>query len=233
MIYTCYEMVRDCRANQPEGWRYFVSNYLPVVRRLISHYGAGMPLGPLSALFPDMEPGPERRFVAELRQKVLGGMQIPVPAMEVELTTVAEALEPLTTVEKLASWFETMHYSPNEAGLMLRMAPTTVGKIRERAGELLRGKTDSWNRTLLWDNGLALGRAAAQSRSKDCVAAKVFLDVVDGRTTWRGREEMERHVNSCWHCLDHYCRLLEVIELLRHNQPLSPDETETTLKALR
>ena len=30
MIYTCYEMVRDCRENRAEGWRYFIRNYVPV-----------------------------------------------------------------------------------------------------------------------------------------------------------------------------------------------------------
>jgi len=39
MIYTSYEMIRDCRENRPEGWRYFVVNYVPAVRKLLHHYG--------------------------------------------------------------------------------------------------------------------------------------------------------------------------------------------------
>jgi hypothetical protein len=38
MIYTCYEMIRDCRENRAEGWRYFITTYVPVVRKLIAHY---------------------------------------------------------------------------------------------------------------------------------------------------------------------------------------------------
>ena len=41
MIYTCYEMVRDCRAGRAEGWRYFVASYVPVIRKLLAHYQAG------------------------------------------------------------------------------------------------------------------------------------------------------------------------------------------------
>jgi hypothetical protein len=42
MIYTCYEMIRDCRENRAEGWRYFIRNYVPVLRKLIAHYkGSG------------------------------------------------------------------------------------------------------------------------------------------------------------------------------------------------
>ena len=38
MIYTCYEMVRDCRADLPEGWTHFISYYIPVSRRILAQY---------------------------------------------------------------------------------------------------------------------------------------------------------------------------------------------------
>ena len=38
MIYTCYEMVRDCRAGLPEGWIHFISHYVPVCRQTLAHY---------------------------------------------------------------------------------------------------------------------------------------------------------------------------------------------------
>jgi hypothetical protein len=65
------------------------------------------------------------------------------------------------------------------------------------------------------DNGMALGRAAAAASGKECLPARAFFDVLDGRATWHGREAVERHVADCWHCIDHYCRLIESIELLR------------------
>jgi hypothetical protein len=98
---------------------------------------------------------------------------------------------------------------------MLRMAPPTVARIRQRAAELIRGNTEAWGSSILEDNGLALGRAAAARRSENCVSSKVFLDILDGRTTWSGKENSERHVNGCWHCIDLNCRLVEAIELLR------------------
>ncbi len=236
MIYTCYEMVRDCRADRLEGWRYFLSSYIPVIRRLLAHYSPGRSdlLEPVlaavrrpdSSIFQSMEPAPERQFVAELRQKVLAELEAPVPESPLILEEVAAAFEPLTLVEKQAAWIETMGYGPAETGAMLRMAPATVEKIRNRAAELLRGKVDSWSRTMPVENGLVLGRAAATAGAKDCLPAKNFLDVLDGRATWSGREEMERHANSCWHCIDHFCRLAEVLEVLRGIQPLSESETE-------
>jgi hypothetical protein len=55
-------------------------------------------------------------------------------------------------------------------------------------------------------------------------APKIFLGLLDGRTTWQVCGELERHVTRCWHCIDHFCRLVEVVELLRGNKPLSDAE---------
>ena len=231
MIYTCYEMVRDCRAGLPAGWTFFAANYVPVVQKVLAHYAPDGPalLDPaLSAirtgLFSSLEPAPERSFVAALRQ--YGHAQLPAPAPEIpiDLESVAAALQPLTVLEKQAAWIETMRYGPSETAAMLRVAPETVSRIRERAGDLIRQHTDAWRRGLLTDNGLALGRAAAAAEGKDCLAAKTFLDIIDGRMTWRGRDELERHAGACWHCIDHFCRMLEVIEVMRGIQPLAEAE---------
>ena len=236
MIYTCYEMARDCRADLPEGWSYFAANYVPAIRKLLAHYGSDDPAllervllairDPQSSMFQSTEPAPERWFVAELRQKALAQLAAPDPEIAIGLETVADALQPLTMVEKQAAWIETMRYSAPETGAMLRVAPQTVEKIRDRAAELVRQKVDAWRRSLLAENGPQLGRAAAASGGKDCLTVKTFLDIIDGRMTWRGREELERHVTGCWHCIDHFCRMLEVVELLRGTQPLSEEEAE-------
>ena len=245
MIYTCYDMVRDCRANRAEGWTYFLSNYVSVIRRVLEHYepqraGELLPgvlariARPQSSIFESMEPVPERMFVAKLRQQVLASIEEHKTSEQsaFDLDLLREALEPLTLVEKQASWFETMRYPPEKTGAMLRMEPKTVEKIRNKAGELLRGKLDTWRRTLLFENGRAVGREAAAAETAECLPAKVFLDVLDGRSTWQGREEMERHASGCWHCIDHFCRLVEVVELLRGNHPLSEPDLRDFRQAL-
>jgi hypothetical protein len=211
MVYTCFEMIRDCRADVPQGWRHFASSYVPVIRRILKQYGAGeMDMDPIllslrkssGPLFQSMDPSPERWFVAELRQVVLASLAVPEPEIALDLATVAEALAPLTMVEKQAAWLDTMRYDVAVSGEMLRISGSTVEKVRARAAELIRGKVDAWNRTLLAENGLALGREAAGGAGKDCLSAKAFLDILDGRTTWGNKEMMERQVNSCWHCVD-------------------------------
>src|ERR1039458_1094914 len=238
MIYTCYEMVRDCRANLPEGWMQFMVHYVPVIRQALAHYAPQRAQEaallkqillsvrqPESFLFQSAEPPEERWFVAQLRQLLVAELATPPAAIPLDLETLTAALGPLTMTEEQATWFETMGYSPAQAGPMLRVSAETVEKVRDRAAELIRGKVDAWRRTLLADNGPALGReAGAVAAAKDCLSTKAFLDVVDGRTTWRDREMMDRHLRTCWHCVDHFCRILEVVHLLRGSQPLSEVE---------
>src|ERR1700734_1283209 len=114
MIYTCYEMARDCRADKPEGWTHFLTNYVPLIRKFLTHYRGGEiePVlkalrDPQSSMFQSLEPAPERWFLAELRQKVLKEIPVPFVEIAIDLDTVADALAPLTVVEKLAAWLET------------------------------------------------------------------------------------------------------------------------------
>jgi hypothetical protein len=163
-----------------------------------------------------------------MRQQVLGVIDElhteaePDPALDLEL--LGKALEPLTVVEKQAAWLETMRYAPKEAATLLRMEPRTVEKIRDRAADLLRGALDTWRRTLLVDNGRQLGRWAGTVQTTECPPAKAFLDALDGRSTWQHRGELERHVTGCWFCIDHYCRMAEVLEFVRGIEPLPEDE---------
>jgi hypothetical protein len=244
MIYTCYEMVRDCRGRRSEGWTHLVSHYVPVIRKVLAHYAperAGdaalldhilMTVSkPESFLYQSTAPPEERWFVAQLRQLIVAELAAPVAEIPIDLETLTAALESLTMTEKQAAWFETMGYSPAQAGPMLRVSAETVEKVRDRAAELIRGKVGSWRRGVLAENGPALGREAA-AVAQDCLPTKAFLDVVDGRTTWRDRETMDRHLRTCWHCVDHFCRMLEVVHLLRGSQPLSDAESEPFLAPL-
>lgn len=244
MIYTCYDMIRDCRAGTSDGWSFFVTQYVPAIQTLLAHYAPtrkdnqtlierilSVLRHPESGLFSSIEPGPERMFLAELRQWLLVWLESsapqPPPDLEVELETLSAALQGFTLVERQVVWLETMRYEASETGVMLRMDMHTVEKIRARAAERLRTSLDNWRSSLLWENGSRLRRAAAAAApNSECFPAKAFLDMIDGRTAWRGREEMERHGAACWYCVDHFCRLLEVVELLRGFQPLTERASE-------
>lgn len=213
MIYTCHDMIRDCRANKPEGWSHFITHYVPVIRRLLAHYSSDEPelleralldfRKPESSLFHSVDPSPERWFVAELRQKLVACTET------ADLTT----LPPLTQVEKQVVWLETMRYGAEDSAVIMKMSPATVESIRGKAPALPE-------------------RATPPSKSEACLPAKDFLDVIDGRSNWYRRDEMDRHVNTCWYCIDHFCRLREVCEVLRRARPLTEDEAAPFRKLL-
>ncbi|MDR3702489.1 MAG: hypothetical protein P4L56_22775, partial [Candidatus Sulfopaludibacter sp.] len=48
----------------------------------------------------------------------------------------------------------------------------------------------------------------------------------------RGRETMEQHVLRCWHCIDRFSRMVEVVELIRGVQPLTEEEAAPFRKLL-
>src|ERR1035438_2855921 len=103
MIYTCYEMVRDCRTNLPEGWTHLISHYVPVVRKALAHYaperaGDAALLDhilatvrkPESFLFQSTAPPEERWFVAQLRQLMVAELASPAAEIPIGLDTLTE-----------------------------------------------------------------------------------------------------------------------------------------------
>jgi hypothetical protein len=216
MIYTSYEMIQDCRDGKPAGWAHFLANYKAVVERLASHYGVAdveAILTKIRSALSFIQPMAERYLVAELRQAVVA--QLPNTPLNLDLEVMSQCFAPLTVVEKKAVWLETMRYSPEDAGRMLRMDPQTVARTRDKASELLRAGQDRWARTMLTENGAALGRAVTAQLQPECIPAKALLDMIDGRATWSKREEAERHIIGCWHCVDAFSRMHEVCDIMR------------------
>ena len=95
-----------------------------------------------------------------------------------------------------------------------------------------RGHLDHWSANLLSAAGAQLGRDASNARTAECFPSKAFFEIVDGRITWQRRDQMDRHVVKCWHCVDHFCRCLEVIDLGRDAQPLSEEQALPFNRAL-
>jgi len=240
-VYTCYDMMADCRANRREGWAFFITQYLPLCRGLLAHYFperaadtellgrvAVATCRPESGLFADRGLALEREFVADLRQHVLAAVEADrageVAQAPLDLATLTAALDGFTPVERQAAWMTTMRYNAEDTARILRMEQKTAESVQERSGEAVRQQVDHWSSDILEANGAALGRAAATGKTDSCLPGRAFLDLLDGKMTWRRRQDMEFHLNTCWHCVDHLCRLREVDELLRLNQPLTPEE---------
>src|ERR1039457_3314287 len=145
MIYTCYEMVRDCRADLPEGWVHFIVHYVPPVRQALAHYAPRRAQDaallnqillrirqPESFLFQSAEPPEERWFVAQLRQLMVAELAAPPAEISLGLETLTAGVGAATMTGKEGAWFETIGFLPAQTGPMLRVSPETVEKVRQR-----------------------------------------------------------------------------------------------------
>ncbi|MCL4851763.1 MAG: hypothetical protein KJZ78_10320 [Bryobacteraceae bacterium] len=245
-IYTSFEMVEDCKAGLRRGWAYFVSEFEPIVAALAAHYCAEHYASKPSTdflrdlhtgeFFQSVRPSTQREFAIELRQALLALLEAacptPAPDIELSLGDVATALAPLTPVEKQMAWLETMKYEPAHAALTMNAGTDTVERLREKSEDLLRQSLDRWKRGLLRENGLQLRAEAAARSSQDCVPVKLFLDILDGRVTWSNRQNIDRHLASCWHCIDRFCRTREIDRLVKDTPPLTEEKTEIHLEKL-
>jgi hypothetical protein len=235
-VYTCFDMVHDCAAGAPAGWRHFVKTFLPALRDMARHYGAGD--GALDRAVESLRaPGSplwnadsligERDFLARLRPLVAGEHEPGAGSLDLE--TVAAAFEPLTLVERQVVWLEIMRYDADGAAVLMRISPESSRKIRERAGELLRSKVDAWSEDLLTREGAALQAEAAANVPEHPVGVRDFLDIIDGRATWSFRRDVERKLEASWYEIDHFCRLREADQLLRAAKPLDGADAATWL----
>ncbi len=233
-IYTCFDMIPDCKANKPEGWLYLVRMFAPPLRRLVESYGGGEEQfrALLAGLrdFPDIPPAVEREFLLGMRPRILdaAGWK-PRDAGTLDLETFIEALEELTALERQAVWFETFPYPPAKAALMTRMSEDTHTKARERAAELLRVKLDNWTATIVRDNAAGLSEAVRAAIPAQPTPFRSYIDVIDGRMTWATRVAVARGLAGSWYEVDHFCRVREADAAIRDTKPLDHAAAEPWL----
>ena len=235
-IYTCYDMIRDCRQDKPHAWRFLVINYVPALSRIAAHYRGGEAAvdsllqklrGPGSPL-AQMNEMSGREFVHQLRPHLLP----PPSPSPLDAEAVLEALSPLTATERQQAWFETFGYTPEDAARIMRMAPGTGRKIYERSAELLRSKLDDWQAGMLAKHGRALGEAVLNMRPAETLSYRDFFDVIDGRNTWQHRTTFARTLESSWYEVHRACEIREADEALEKSKPLTEAEARPWLDRL-
>ncbi len=235
-LYTCFDMIRDCAAGRPEGWRFFVAEYAPVIRALLAHYypqaaadwsvRAPEILRPFDrTFFCSCGPCSERDFLLRLRQHLLASLEADEGKAPASWDSFALPLAGLTFTEKQVVWLEVMGYSAAVSAAMMRMHPDGVERIRRKAAQLLEeaGCTAP---------APSLRRAVMQLPAEGCCAPKDFFDWLDGRITWYRREDIERHASSCWGCVDLFCRVREALWHAQRRTPLPKPEVDALLAAL-
>ncbi|MFN7919876.1 MAG: hypothetical protein U0Q16_07255 [Bryobacteraceae bacterium] len=226
-IYTCFDMIADCKADKSEGWAHLVKTFVPVLRGYAAHYGMGdewprRRLGELRSEISGWEPMTEREVAVRLRPEIEGG----------STTVPLEALNEMTIVEKELVWFETMQYDAAHAARMMRVTGETAQRARDLAEDLLRANMDDWHRGMLREQGAALGREVRSQKPAEPLTFRQLIEVIDGRLTWQARVPVERALESSWYEIDHFCRIREADDVVGSAKSLSDEEAAPFLDLL-
>lgn len=213
-VYTCLDMVRDCRAGRWEGWDHFITEYLPFCQAVIEHYLPERSTEPdilrtLMVIFSRPEcpifeisgVALEREFLLGLRNTVLEQLR---PRQSGQPAPDASRLADISALERQIGWLETMGYEDRDTARMLNLDQQTVASARAKLREALQGAS--------------LFGTVLEAASPNCIIPRLLADYTDGRLTWQTRETVERHLNGCWRCVDLLCRVRES-EFLMHRRP--------------
>ncbi len=78
----------------------------------------------------------------------------------------------------------------------------------------------------------ALFAAIEQQRGEKCCPERLFARLADGQMSWREREEVERHIENCLHCLDCSARYREVARFFHVLPPAATGDIQDLLETL-
>jgi hypothetical protein len=224
-VFSFHRMQQGCRADEPAAWLHFLKNYAPLAKQLLRHYFSEQEQRGLLArvfrearadeapLWRSFAGAGEKEFALHFRAFLLNqGRAARRASPETPLTVdnfwaVLQEFPPLQR-ELLMLAFH--RYSPEELSAFLKFEPETivaaVGQAQEKlaarlgaavGGDLVQGDHD------------ALFAAVEKQRGEACLPDKTHVRFVDGQLTWREREEVERHLESCFYCLNRFAEFRE------------------------
>ncbi|MFQ5723147.1 MAG: hypothetical protein ACE5G6_01545 [Terriglobia bacterium] len=244
-----FHTLRDaCLAGQPVGWREFVKTYSPVTRQLLGHYfprqdQAGLLVrvfrearGEPGGIWKDFQGTSENEFLLHWRQFVIEQARRargPAPETPLNPENFWRLLEtfPLLQREMLILGFR--RYRPEQLAELSKFSVEASGEILEQAQRRLEQQLGKGvGEELLRHDHDALFAAIEQQRGEKCCPGRVFVRLADGQISWREREEAERHIESCLHCLDRSAQYCEVARFFHVLPPPATGELQDLLGAL-
>lgn len=242
-VFDFHCMQESCQSDQPEGWRRFVESYAPLAQRLLEHYFPGHDTAALlvevfrqaranqAELWRTFSGVSEKEFLLHFHRFVLQqgraarGAWPETPLSPQNFQALLEEFPPLQR-EMLALSFR--GYEAEELSQMMKFHPETIRTATERAQEKLRARLgEAIGPDFSRRDHDALFAAIEAQRGENCVPDKIFPRIVDGQTTWREREEAERHIESCLHCLN---RFADYYEVFHYHRTLPPADGSTVAR---
>jgi len=224
-VFSFHRMQEGCRADVLAVWLHFIKNYTPLAKQLLRHYFPEQEQRGLLArvfrearadearLWRSFAGAGEKEFVLHFRYFVLAqGRAVRGGSPETPLTpenfwAVLQEFPSLQR-EMLALTFH--RYSPEELSVFLKFEPETIVAVVAQAREKLEAALGpAAGGDFERRDHDALFAAVEKQRGEACVLDKAYVRFVDGQLTWREREEVERHLESCFYCLNRFAEFRE------------------------
>ncbi len=241
-------MAEDCARGERLGWQEFVRDYAPIARSLLCHYFPT--LAPeadahVAAIFQRARAGDnawfrqlrfsnEREFLMAFRDLVFAyGREVArLPAPELSLDPVRDAMQGLPLVERELLWMFIKGFDAPEVAEIMMHAETTVRTVQDTAGPRLAQALPAIYGDALKLYAPVLVEHTQETAGENCLPLKTFNNLINGQISWRERELAEQHIAGCFCCLERFTAFQEMIRRRKEAQPLDAPEIAQILAQL-
>ncbi|MBI4164774.1 MAG: hypothetical protein HY508_03450 [Acidobacteria bacterium] len=247
---TFQTFLPGCEKGEADSWRAFLTNYNPIVFRLLDVYAPQMGEEAGKSLWRDalqalsaenfhrlrgFDHQAEREFLIDLKGFVLdlalqrfGGA--PGDASQI-IDHVRSRIEGRPMAHQEIILLNLGGYSPEALEKVLVLPPTLVAKALESSvgAEPAPSGLGSARSAITW---LEFLHEVHAERTPDCPPRRIFVRILDGQVSWYDKTPAEKHMTRCLHCLEVWASLREVDSLRRETAPLPDDELSEYLSAL-
>jgi hypothetical protein len=247
-VRTIFAMAEDCARGERLGWEEFVRDYTGMTRGMLSHYFPA--LAPemedhVTAVFrrarsnnnhffQDLKFTNEREFACAYRDFVFAyGREVArLPVPQVSLEQVRGVMKDLPMVEQQVLWLLMRGFPEEQVSAILMHADATARSVKQKADERMRAIVPDASPDALIISARALMEAAEKSKTESCLPLKTFNNIVNGQVSWRERDVAEKHVESCFYCLDRFTTFQEIVKEMKDRKPAPAEGTEKIVSRL-
>jgi len=241
-VRTIFSMVEDCARDERLGWEEFVRDYRAMTRDMLAHYFPA--LAPEiddhvtavfrrarannNSFFEGLKVANEREFACTYRDFLFSyGREVArLPVPQISLEQVRGVMKDLPMVEQQVLWLFMRGFREEQIAPILMHADATTRNVKAKADERVREIVPDASPDALVISARALMEAAEKSKTESCLPLKTFNNIVNGQVSWRERDVAEKHVASCFYCLDRFTTFQEIVKEMKDRKPASEEETE-------
>lgn len=248
--WTFHPMLSACETGDADAWQAFLTNYTPMMFRLLEVYApqlesvARKPLwkAAVQALatedcrrLREFDHQAEREFLMDLKWFVLDLVAQKLHGASGEARPLAESIRSRLEGRPIA----------HQEIILLNLAgysPATLEKVLSVPGSLIAkalapaegAEPSSVGASPVpppvdW---LGMLREVRAARTPDCPPPRAFVRILDGQASWYDKTPTENHLATCLHCLETWTSLREADSLRRDTIPLAKRDVAEYLSAL-